>query len=61
MKVSGECPKCRSNEIEVKKKRVWPLPSAIGALTVDLYICSNCGFIEVYQSAYPEAKKAQKR
>ncbi len=55
MKASGQCPKCGNKEIKVKSKQVWPLPSLFGALTVDLYICEVCGYIETYETSYKKA------
>jgi predicted nucleic-acid-binding Zn-ribbon protein len=57
MKVSTRCPKCGSNDVKVKSKQVWPLPSLIGALTVDLHVCKVCGYIETYESRPEKAKK----
>lgn len=68
MKKSGSCPKCNSTEVYTTKgttkrgERSSIGVSSFSAISIDLYICTSCGYMEEYgeEGDLKDLKKMEK-
>ena len=65
MKDTGVCPKCRSTDIGVFRRRMWatmiPIHRTVfGAVYTSWYLCASCGFVESWIEAAKDLEKVRK-
>ncbi|MGE3802563.1 MAG: zinc ribbon domain-containing protein [Candidatus Kapaibacterium sp.] len=65
MKASGECPKCKSKEISVVVGAYAGITVKLGNWSsgafTNLYICTTCGYIEIYVEDNADLPKIAER
>lgn len=62
----GKCPKCGSSDVLHVEKRYPEVRGIVGVslwsrVTVDDFVCGNCGFVEKYLSDLADVEKIRKK